>query len=330
MQRLAAFGYTRYVYAPKGDAALRRSWDTPHTDHWRESLQRFGLQCKQAGVEFGVGITPFALHQNLSQARLNTLVRQVQSLAAIGVERIAMLFDDMESGTGDLAGAQLDIMEAAMTAASGLRWSLCPSYYSDDRVLDRVFGERPNGYLETLGAALPRSVEVFWTGPEVCSRQISVPHLERMATVLRRKPTLWDNYPVNDGPRMSTQLHLRGFTGRDARIAEHLTAHMINPALQPWLTTIPALTLHDLYRQGDRYDYAQSFERAARDSVGESLATALREDLLAFQDAGRHRIADRIAEYRSKYEAFEHPAAREIVMWLDGAYAVSAEQVQTQ
>ena len=57
---------------------------------------------------------------------------------------------------------------------------------------------------------------------------------------------------------MSCHLHLRGFSGRPSAIGEHLTAHAINPALQPTLTAIPALTLADSYRQGYSFPYIQS------------------------------------------------------------------------
>ena len=48
-------------------------------------------------------------------------------------------------------------------------------------------------------------------------RRISIAPL--IGEAMRRKPFLWDNYPVNDGPRMSQFLHLRAFTGRGAAIA---------------------------------------------------------------------------------------------------------------
>ena len=80
----------------------------------------------------------------------------------------------------------------------------------------RVFGRRPDHYLEELGTRLDPSIDVFWTGEEVCARALGVGHLARVAGQLGRKPVLWDNYPVNDGKRMSQFLHLRAFTGRPA------------------------------------------------------------------------------------------------------------------
>jgi hypothetical protein len=197
-------------------------------------------------------------------------------------------------------------------------------------VLDRVFGARPGGYLERLGALLDPKVHVFWTGEEVCSRQISPGHVQRVAEQLGRNPFLWDNYPVNDGQRMSQYLHLRGFTGRPATLAPCVAAHGVNPALQPTLTRIPALTLVESYRRGDAYEYGAAFWRAAVEVGGTHLAALLREDLLTLQDVGLDRLGEREGPLRERYGGVDHPAAREVVAWLDGAYRITDEIVRTQ
>src|SRR5262249_22993371 len=159
-----------------------------------------------------------------------------------------VLFDDMRGDLPDLAQRQVEMVHFAAAHSKASRLILCPTYYSDDPILDRAFGKRPSRYLEQLGAALDPSISVFWTGEEVCAREQSVGHLRRVTEQLRRKPFLWDNYPVNDGSRMSKHLHLRSFTGRPAAIGSWLTVHAINPALQPVLSRIPALTLLASYR----------------------------------------------------------------------------------
>ena len=40
--------------------------------------------------------------------------------------------------------------------------------------------------------------------------------------------------------------------------------------------------------------------------------------------------AERLATLRERYAAFDHPAAREIVAWLDGHWEVTDALVQTQ
>jgi hypothetical protein len=207
---------------------------------------------------------------------------------------------------------------------------VCPTYYTDDAVLDRVFGQRPAKYLAELGDLLDPSIRIFWTGAEVCAREFSPGHLARVSDMLGRKPMLWDNYPVNDGPRMSRFLHLRGFTGRPACIAEHISAHAINPALQPMLTCIPALTLAAGYRKGDRYDYMQAFREAAGLVAGDEIARMLEADLLLLEDAGLDELGEKAAKLRARWSSMDHPIAAEIVAWLDGAYAIDADELKTQ
>jgi hyaluronoglucosaminidase len=327
---LAGSGYSRYVYAPKGDFALRRAWEDDYAREWLESVSAFAQHCEEHGVEFGVGLSPYGLQTACTDARLARLKTQMRTLESAGVKRFAILFDDMDASTDALAATQLRIVQAATDAVSGGKFIVCPSYYSDDIVLDRVFGDRPASYLETLGRSLDPRIEIFWTGAEVCARQFGETHLKSIGELLRRKPTLWDNYPVNDGPRMSNHLHLRAFTGRSELDAPHIAAHMINPALQPALSAISALTLADVYSYGQSYDYAQSLQDALRKVAGETLSVHLREDLISLQDTGRDRLGGKRDLLFAKYSQFEHPIAKEVCSWLSGVYAVSAEQVQTQ
>jgi len=54
-------------------------------------------------------------------------------------------------------------------------------------------------------------------------------------------------------------------------------------------------------------------------------------DLLVLQDTGLNRISDEKRQALTEcYMRFEHPAAREIVKWLSGAFQVTDEMVQTQ
>lgn len=331
MRRLAPHGYGFYHYAPKGDAYLRRQWQEPYPADGLVELARFAADCRAANVRFGIGLSPYEIWSDFSPAARAALADRLAMFADLGVDDVGLLFDDMQGDSPDLAERQAEVVAFAADRLPGRRLIVCPSYYSDDPVLDRVFGARPPRYLDTLGRLLAPEIEVFWTGEEVCAREFSPGHLQRVATQLGRKPFLWDNYPVNDGPRMSPHLHLRGFTGRPAAIAADIAAHAINPALQPTLSCIPALTLVMSYAEGDAYEYGAAFFEAAREVAGPEIAAMLRDDLLGLQDAGLGGMTDeRKARLRAKYEAVDHPCAREVVEWLDGRYGVSAEEVATQ
>jgi hyaluronoglucosaminidase len=327
---LQPHGYGFYLYAPKADPYLRKRWREPHTEELQNNLLALSASSREVGVRFGVGITPYDLRHGFDPEAKEAFAAKLAFFDEIGVVDLGILFDDLRGDNPDLAVQQAEIVEWVASRTSATRIIVCPSYYTNDPVLDRVFGERPERYLEQLGELIDPSIEIFWTGEEVCSRAFSVGHLEGVAEKLRRKPFLWDNYPVNDGQRMSQYLHLRGFTGRPAEIGDYISAHGVNPALQPTLSRIPCLTLVDSYAMGSSYSYGEAFVRAAEAVIGEELARKLYQDVLVLQDVGLDRLGDKEALIRSRYEGDPSPAAREIVDWLDGGYRITDEIVQTQ
>jgi hypothetical protein len=312
-------GYSFFHYAPKADAFLRRRWREAHPDSAFAELADLAAHCRGLGVRFGVGLSPYELFLDFSGAAKADFVAKVRALGGLDLDDLAILFDDMRGDVPDLAARQAEIVSAAMAETRASRVLVCPTYYSDDRMLDAVFGERPARYLEDLGRRLDPRVGIYWTGEEICAREFSPGHLTRVAEAIRRKPVLWDNYPVNDGPRMSRFLHLRGFTGRPGAIAPCIAAHAINPALQPHLGLIPAATLATSYREGPGYCYMRAFREAARALAGRELASMLEDDLLFLQDLGIDRLGGDRERLRARYGKLDHPMAAEILRWLDGS-----------
>jgi hypothetical protein len=327
---LSRHGYGFFIYAPKADARLRSDWRLPFDEEQLATLSAFADHCRSLDMRFGVGLSPFEAWLDFGDDVRRDLTAKLAAFDAIGVDDLGILFDDMRGDLPDLAQRQVEIVDFAAGATGASRIIVCPSYYSDDPLLDRAFGERPPDYLAELGRRLDPAIHLFWTGEEVCSREFSPGHLERIAEQMRRKPFLWDNYPVNDGAMMSQHLHLRAFTGRPAAIGGKIAGHAVNPALQPMLSCIPMLTLPMSYAREDDYRYGAAFQEAACAVVGDELAAMLLKDLLALQDVGLDNLGARRSRLRERYADLPDPAAREVVAWLDGGYAPDGEQVQTQ
>ncbi len=328
---IAAAGYSWYHYAPKADALLRRRWQELYPAAELAELADFAAYCRNLGLRFGVGLTPFGSHEAFGSTEQAALLAKLAQLAQVGLDDLAVLFDDMRGDVPDLAQRQVAVFECAASTGTALNLFMCPSYYSDDPVLDRVFGQRPPDYLGELGQALDPAVQIYWTGPEVCSKSISPGHLRDVTARLGRPPCLWDNYPVNDGVRMSRFLHLRGFSGRGAEIAPLVSGHAVNPALQPYLGCIPLLTLPQSYQDVQGYCYSTSWIAGATRLAGADLAEALRDNLLTLQETGLDRLsADTAQRLRERYAALDGPFGAEVVAWLDGGYAFTGEEVQTQ
>ena len=331
IERLAPAGYRFFHYAPKIDEKLRRAWQILHDDDEAAAIADFARHCRVLGVRFGIGINPFGAHLSFDAVARERMKAKLAQFDSWGVDDLAILFDDMRGDLNDLAKRQTEIASFIFDNSKAERFFFCPSYYSLDPKLDAVFGQRPVRYLEELGQKLDPAVAIYWTGEEVCSPEIGAAHLRDMSNILGRKVALWDNYPVNDGPRMSQNLHLRSFTGRSANIAEHISHHAINPASQPILGCIPALTLPMLYKQGSDYRYGSAFKEAATAVCGETLGLMLHADLSTLQQLGLDRMsAATKRDLRTRYAQLENDAAKEVVDWLDGAYAITGEMLQTQ
>jgi hypothetical protein len=322
-------GYDFYIYAPKFDRFLRERWAEHHSKDEFDALKKLSTHCRALGVRFGVGLSPLNIFRDFNAGERKRLAGKLAALDEIGLDDLALLFDDMRGDLPDLARNQVEISHFVKAHTKATRLIVCPSYYADDPLLDRIFGQRPLNYLEDFGKALDPKIEVFWTGEEVCSREYSPGHLQRVSDRLRRKPFLWDNYPVNDGPRMSQYLYLRGFTGRPSSIGAHLSAHAVNPALQPVLSRIPSLTLAESYAKGERYEYGAAFLHAAEEVLGRELALRVQGDLLSLNEVGLDKLGERKEKLRARYAGFDHPGAQEIVDWLDGAYRIGADEMPT-
>lgn len=330
VRTLGAAGYGFYHYGPKADRNLRRDWHTPHSVERTAELTRLSAECRALGMRFGMAITPVGSTHPFDAGARAALTRRIADLDAIGIDDLAVLFDDLRGDMPQLAARQAEVVNFCAGLTKATRVYTCPTYYSDDPVLDLVFGDRPADYLNELGRLLDPAVQVYWTGEEVCSREIGPAHLARVTGELGRPVCLWDNYPVNDGARMSRFLHLRAFTGRPARNAPHVSGHAINPAIQAHLGCIPALTLPMLYEAGDDYAYGAAFGDAARRLLGDEFARMLQQDLPALQDVGYERLGTRTERLRSRYVDIDHPAAWEILRWLDGDDLMTDDEVQTQ
>jgi hypothetical protein len=322
-------GYDFYLYAPKADDFLRKRWREDHPAEAADRLARMAAHCRSIGMRFGVGLSPYEAYRDFGDEAKAAMARKLAFFDAIGVTDLAILFDDMKGDQDDLAEAQIRMTHWVGERTAATRLIICPTVYTDDPMLERVFGPTPPAYLDDLGTGLDPKVEIFWTGEEVCSKQFSPGHLARVTERMHRKPLLWDNYPVNDGPSMAPYLYVRAFTGRPASIGAHIAGHAINPSSQPVLFRVPALTLVESYAKGDAYSYGEAFDRAADEALGPELAALIRRHLNLINDHGLDRIEQFKPRMRERYAAIDHPGAREVLDWLDGHWRFVAEAAPT-
>lgn len=276
--QMAAWGLGTYLYCPKDDLHHRAIWREPYGATDAASLAALVEASQARGLRFLYGIGPgLDIRYGNPGDRVALQMRAAQMLG-LGVDGLAVLFDDIPDRLdeaalarwGSLAAAQADVANELLAKVRSHKpdalVAFCPTPYCG-RMVDARHGGA--GYLETLGAALHQDIEVFWTGPEIVSGEVSVAHVRDVARLLRRKPILWDNLHANDydGRRML----LGPYAGRPLALRDEVRGILTNPNTEFALDFMALRTL-SLYLKADcTWD-----ERAA-------WLTALREWLPAFE-----------------------------------------------
>lgn len=311
-----------YIYAPKSDKHLRKLWQQDWSAEEKNMLRALRETYRNESIEFGIGLSPHEIYLDASRDQREQLTRRIKQINELSPDILCILFDDMRGDIPDLAKIQIDIAHQAAQESSAKQIIFCPTYYSFDPVLQKVFGAMPDNYWQTFATHLDPTIDMFWTGEKVCSIDYPQSHLDEVTSLLGRKPFLWDNYPVNDGAVKSNLLQLRAVNKSHASLDGKISGHALNPMNQAWLSQIPLASLPIAMQQKDNYDPATVFEQLCISICGEQLAQELLKDVAQLQDIGLKTLTvSEKTDLLKKYKKFSgNPFAREIVDWLNGEY----------
>ena len=277
----AAKGMNTYLYAPKDDPYHRERWTQPYPRPQQQALARLIRQAQKNRIDFVYGFHSGKGLCFSDKKPVEILLSKAQRFHDAGVKTFAVLFDDIPSRLEhdidrrsfkrSLARAEANwlarIQERQPASWQDVEWWICPSYYTPDPLLARIFGEFEKRFLETLAEHLPPEVACLWTGPFVVAKKITLAHVRAIAKRLNRPLILWDNYPVND-LSMRDQLHIGPLKGRDPRLAETVYGYLNNPLLQEELSFIPLATCFDYARQPASYQPESSWHRVINQRFG--------------------------------------------------------------
>ena len=323
-----------YLYAPKDDPYHRKLWRRPYpAAQWRELLGLIRAAQRQR-IDFVYGFHPGEGLYFGDDRAVGVILRKARRFYDAGVRTFAVLFDDIPSHLSDardrrafknsLARAEgtwmAKIIAAQPASWSAVEWWICPSYYSEDVLLERVFGRFEPEFLETLAQYLPTNIPCFWTGPSVVSKSITLAHVRRIAKKIKRPLLLWDNYPVND-LSMRDELHIGPLTGRDPRLPEAVYGYLNNPLLQEELSFIPLATCFDYAHAPARYRAESSWTKIVRQRFGTEALVHWRA-LRSYAEASiaakkkRRALQPTPAEMRRLQAAFAYVARNRGRRWV--------------
>lgn len=274
-------GMNTYLYAPKDDPYHRERWQEPYpANEWRELSHLIQL-AKRHRIDFVYGFHPGKGLCFSEKDPIDILLDKAKRFYRIGVRNFAVLFDDIparlerqedqEQFGGSLAKAEAlwlkRILQQQPTSWRDVEWWVCPSYYTEDPLLARMFGSFEPSFLEIFAFHLPESVACLWTGPRVVSKKISLAHVQKIGSRLHHRMILWDNYPVND-LAMRQEMHLGPLIERDPRLPKQVYGYLNNPLLQESLSFIPLATCFDYALNPKAYHPEQSWEKAVNERFG--------------------------------------------------------------
>lgn len=295
---MAAQGLNAYIYAPKNDPFHRSKWREPYPAPEIRRLSELAGRARERGITTCAAVSPGLSLRYSDPADRRRLVQKYHQLADAGFTTFALFLDDIpprlehpedRAAFASLAAAQVDLVSflleelgvkraprpAGQHSASGPQqgpglW-LCPTQYH---------GDPDTPYLHELAESLPDEVEVFWTGPEVCSGEVPTGYMRRVAEVLGRRPLLWDNYPVNDA-FMAPEIHLGPYQGRGPDLYTVVRGVFLNPMNQAEASKIALATAASFLNAPRAYEPELAWKAALVGICGGQHEEALRRFALA-------------------------------------------------
>jgi protein O-GlcNAcase/histone acetyltransferase len=162
------------------------------------------------------------------------------------------------------------------------RFLFCPTPYCG-RMAERKLGGA--NYLETIGRQLAPEVDVFWTGPEIISPEIPLPHVQELQNLLRRKPLIWDNLHANDYD--GRRFFCGPYAGRAPELCQAVGGLLLNPNCEFELNFVPLRSFSEFLRCQGHWDARAAYLSAMKEWLPrfETIGQPIRlEDLVLLGD----------------------------------------------
>uniref|UniRef100_A0A0N5A9H2 protein O-GlcNAcase n=1 Tax=Syphacia muris TaxID=451379 RepID=A0A0N5A9H2_9BILA len=245
-ERMHELGMNVYLYAPKDDLKHRAEWRLLYTPDEIDLLQSLIKAARSQGITFVYALSPGIDIIYSSEKEVKALEDKLMQVKNIGCEAFALLFDDIESTMHEqdkkkfpsFVVAQLTVANAMYEYLKCSQFFFCPTEYCESRACPSL---EESDYLLTLGKKLLPDIYILWTGTRVVSRYIATEHIRRVATVLKRKPVIWDNLHANDyDPK---RIFLGPFAGRSVKLKDEISGILLNPNCRYEANFVPFFTI---------------------------------------------------------------------------------------
>ncbi|MCH5199133.1 MAG: beta-N-acetylglucosaminidase domain-containing protein [Oscillospiraceae bacterium] len=280
---MAHYGMNTYFYAPKDDPYHRKLWRELYPENELSDLKVLIKEAKKNFVDFSWCIAPGLDVKYSSDKEFSLLVDKIKQLYYAGVSSFGLLFDDISEELifsedinkySETVNAHIDLVNKLYIwlkdLDSSIHLTVCPTLYH---------GKGNEYYISKLGKNIPADVSLFWTGKDICSREISSYEAISFIENTNHKPLYWDNYPVND-MAMHFEMHLGPVIGRDKDLNKYSEGIIFNCMEYAECSKIPLITAADYLWNSESYFPEKSWKRAVSEVIGSEKA----ESFIAFAD----------------------------------------------
>ena len=271
IKALAAHGMNTYYYAPKDDPYHRRLWRDLYPENELNELKKLINTAKTNFTDLVWCTAPGLDIQYSSDKDFALLINKINQLYDSGVKSFGLLLDDINESLqwendklkyGETVNAHIDLINRLYSRLAsedvGISLTVCPTLYC---------GSGSEYYISKLGRNIPSNVSLFWTGRDICSRELLSSDAVRFFENTLHKPLYWDNYPVND-MAMHFEMHLGPYIGRDRDLCKYSDGIILNCMEYARCSLIPLLTAADFMWAPDTYDPDKSWRNAVKETVG--------------------------------------------------------------
>lgn len=253
--------------------ASGKDWRADYTAAELAGFKELSAEADRLGVElclsFNPGIWSKPPLTYSDEQDYQIAWRKVQTVYATGIRSFSLCLDDINTHLQPADAARFKDLAHCQTYFVNRLWSdlhkldpkvrliFCPSAYTTEEA------DKHADYTRTIGDELDPGIQIFWTGPVVCSPSITAADADHMTAVYHRKPIVWDNYPVND--MFPWRPLMAPVKNRSADLSGHVAGLMANPMKQWTISTLPLATLAAYFRDPSGYDPTKSIDRAVVD-----------------------------------------------------------------
>lgn len=259
-----------FFYGPKDDPWHRDKWREPYPQKELERLAELQNISAEQDTLFWYGLGPGLSIRYSGREELDLLTAKFSQIYKLGVRHFGLFLDDIPGNLlhredredyADLASAHISLINGLYRSLKSLDQEIvlavCPTEY---------WG-RPGYYISRLGAETDPRIHIFSTGPEICSRELTLRDASELERAIHRPVLYWDNYPVNDCA-MSHRLHIGPYNNRDKHLYRASEGVIANGMEHAEASKIAFYTIGEYLWDPEGYDPDSSIKRAVRRVAG--------------------------------------------------------------